>query len=304
MSDAALRRRDADRQIFVVGADGMLGSRLVTAFEHQGISVWGSTRNHSTAGGKRIYLDLASNVDHFALPFSGHGTAIICAAYTSIDQCQREPRATRRINVDNTVALARKFVEAGMFVIFPSSNTVFDGLTAFPGARDVPNPPHEYGRQKADAEEQLLRMGKSTAVIRFSKIIAPNMPLLSGWIRGLQSGEAVHPFSDAVMAPISAAFATELVRRVATYQHPGVTHASATDDISYASAAKYLATKMAADMNLIKPISCKNVRLSGFPDHTTLDTTELAELGLEAPLPTHALDQFFDLTFGGPAQAN
>jgi dTDP-4-dehydrorhamnose reductase len=304
MSDTAPRRSHADQQILVVGADGMMGRRLVTAFEREGKSVWGTTRNPMTVEGKRVYLDLASDVDHFEPPFLGAGTAILCAANTTIDQCQREPWATRRVNVDNTVALAKKFLEAGMFVIFPSSNTVFDGCSAFPTARDVPNPPHEYGRQKADAEKQLLRMGKSTAVIRFSKIIAPNMPLLSGWIRGLLSGEAVHPFSDAVMAPISAVFATELVCRVATYQHPGVTQASATHDISYASAAKYLATKIAADINLIKPISCKNVGLSGFPDHATLDTTELVKLGLEAPVPTRALDQFFDLTFGGPAQVS
>jgi len=288
----------ADRQAFVVGLDGMVGSRLAAAFEHRGIRVWGSTRNHPTTGGKRIYLDLADHVDHFVPPFSGAGTAILCAACTSIDQCQREPRATRLVNVDNTIALAEKFVDAGMFVILLSSNTVFDGFTAFPRPQDLPNPSHEYGRQKADAEKRLLGMGKNTAVVRFSKIIAPDMPLLSGWMRELRSGRSVHPFSDAVMAPISAAFATELICRVATSQHPGVIQASATDDISYAGAARYLAAKIAADMDLVKPISSKDAGRSGFPDHATLDTAELAELGLEAPPPTRALDQFLDLPSG------
>ncbi len=282
----------------------MLGSRLVTAFEHRGANVWGSTRNRAKVAGKRIYLDLAETVSAFAPPFSGNGTAIICAAQTSIDQCQRNPRETRRINVENTVALARQLADVGMFVVFLSSNSVFDGSTGFPRSGDLPNPQHEYGRQKADAEQGLLTMGTATAVIRFSKIVAPNMPLLRGWVRNLRSGEAIHPFYDAVMAPVSATFATELIYQVAVRKRPGITQASASDDISYADAANYLATCIAAGANLVNPSSCKNFGALAFPKHTTLDTKELAELGFEAPPPVRALDQFLDQTPDGSATEN
>jgi dTDP-4-dehydrorhamnose reductase len=292
MSDTTVRPSDADEQIFVVGADGMLGRRLVTAFAKQGRSVWESTRNPTTAAGKRVYLDLANDVDDFVPPFLGAGTAILCAANTSIDHCQREPQATRRINVDHTVALARNLIDAAMFVVFISSNTVFDGSAAFAGSGDKPNPQHEYGRQKADAEAQLLDMGKNAAVIRFGKIIAPGMPLLSGWIRDLRAGETVHAFSDAVMAPVSADFAAEVICRLDTYKRAGVTQASASEDITYANAARYLARVIAADVNLIRPVSSRKAGIPAVPEHTTLNTSELLQLGLEAPLPTNALDQF------------
>jgi dTDP-4-dehydrorhamnose reductase len=304
MSEGAPQQGQLDETIFVVGADGMLGSRLVTEFERRGTSVWGSTRNRTKVSGKCVYLDLADTVSGFAPPFSGYGTAIICAAQTSIDQCQREPLATRRINVENTVALARYLADIGMFVVFLSSNSVFDGSTRFPSSGDLPNPQHEYGRQKAEAEKQLLNMGTPTAVIRFSKIVAPDMPLLRGWVRNLRSGEAIHPFYDAVMAPISASFATDLVCQVAVRKRPGITQASASDDISYACAANYLAASIAADTNLVNPTSCKKVGALAFPNHTTLDTRELAELGFEAPPPVRALDQFLDQTPGGSAGAN
>jgi dTDP-4-dehydrorhamnose reductase len=269
----------------------MLGSRLATAFERQGKSVWGSTRNHTKLGGKRVFLDLAGDAGDFVPPFSGAGTAILCAAHTSIEQCQLEPLATRRINVENTLALARRLLDAGLFVVFLSSNAVFDGRTAFRRSGDKPNPQHEYGRQKAEAEAYLLDFGESTAVIRFSKVIAPDMPLLSGWVRSLRAGEPIHPFLDAVMAPVSASFATELILLVATEKRAGVIQASASKDISYAGAAAYLATRIAVDTSLVKPVSCANAGMPAFPDHTTLDTTALRQLGLEAPSPTHALDQ-------------
>ncbi len=292
MPNTAVRPAPASERIFVVGADGMLGSRLVAVFENQGKDVWGTTRNQAKVGGQRIHLDLADDVEHFAPPFQGCGTAILCAAQTSIAQCQRSPHATQRINVENTVAVARSLAESGMFVIFLSSNAVFDGVTEYARSDDSPNPQNEYGRQKAEAEARLLKLGDGIAVIRFSKIIAPDMALLSGWVRNLRAGEPVHPFSDAVMAPLSAAFATEVICRVETYRRAGVTQASASEDISYADVAAYLAMRIAADMNLVKPVSSKNAGVPTFPDHTTLDTTSLRELGLEAPLPARALDQF------------
>ena len=45
-------------------------------------------------------------------------------------------------------------------------------------------------------------------------------------------------------------------------------------------------------IGLIEPLSCKNADFPFFPEHTTLDARELKQLGLEAPSPTHALDQF------------
>jgi len=135
-------------------------------------------------------------------------------------------------------------------------------------------------------------MGKSTVAFRFGKIVAPDVPLVSGWTRDSRVGEVVHPFSDAVLASLSTAFATKVICRVDTYKRPGVTHASVSDDIAYTHAAKYLAAKVVADMRSSKLASCKNVSFPAFPDHTALDTTELEHLGIEAPSPAHVLDQF------------
>jgi dTDP-4-dehydrorhamnose reductase len=291
MAKDAVTSPEADQSILVVGADGMIGRRLVAALEHEGKSVWGSTRKQTQVTERKVFLDLAETVCEYPLPLAKIGTAILCAACTSIERCRLESTATRRINVENTVALSKRLVDEGIFVIFLSSNTVFDGQTAFPKATDRTNPQTEYGRQKAEAEEQLLSLGDRVAVVRFSKIIPPNMPLLTGWASDLSAGKIIRPFSDSVMAPVSVTFAVELLSRVLTHQLSGITQASASNDMSYEHAAKYIAAKLAADIRLIEPISHMQVGISVFPKHTTLDTARLSELGLEAPLPTHALDQ-------------
>ena len=283
--------RGGGRSVLVVGADGMLGRRLVTGLELGGRCVWASTRRRTRLGDREIFLDLAEPACEPQLPLNSIETAVLCAGATSMERCRLEPAATRRINVENTIALARRLVDAGVFVVFLSSNAVFDGQTAFPKAADRTNPQTEYGRQKAQAEEQLLRLGDGITVVRFSKIIPPDMPLISGWASDLRAGKVIHPFSDSVMAPVSSTFAVELLIRLVTRQLPGIVQASASNDMTYESAARYVAAKLTASVKLIEPISYTQMGISFVPKHTTLDASRLVEVQLEAPSPTHALDQ-------------
>lgn len=279
------------RSVLVVGADGMLGRRLVTELERGGRCVWASTRRRTRLGDREIFLDLAEPACGPQLPLDSIGTAVLCAAVTSMERCRLDPAATRRINVANTIALARRLVDAGVFVVFLSSNTVFDGQTAFPKSTDRTNPQTEYGRQKAQAEEQLLRLGDGIAVVRFSKVIPPDMPLIGGWASDLLVGKVIHPFSDSVMAPVSSTFAVELLIRLVTRRLSGIIQASASNDMTYESAARYVAAKLTASVKLIEPISHTQMGISIVPKHTTLDASRLVEVELEAPPPTHALDQ-------------
>jgi dTDP-4-dehydrorhamnose reductase len=277
------------QSVLVVGADGTIGRCLVETFERQGIAVWSTTRQQERVNEKRIFLDLAEPVGEQPLPQIT--TAILCAGVTSLERCRQEPALTRRINVENTVALARRLVDAGVFVIFPSSNTVFDGQTAFPKATDPTNPQIEYGRQKAEAEAQLLDLGKQIAIVRFSKIFPARMSLLMNWARDLRAGQIIHPFLDCVIAPVSLRLAIDVISRVSTQQLPNITQVSAINDISYEQVARHIATKLSLDIKLIQPISYRQAGIQICPRHTTLDTSRLAALGLDAPIPTDALDQ-------------
>ncbi|MBT4888554.1 MAG: sugar nucleotide-binding protein [Rhodospirillales bacterium] len=280
-----------DQSILVVGADGMIGRHLVAALELKGKQVWGSTRKKNQVAERQIFLDMAETICEGSLLPNKIGTAILCAAETSMERCRLDATATRRINVENTVALAKRLVDEGTFVIFLSSNTVFDGQVAVPKATDRTNPQTEYGRQKADAEERLLSLGGQVAVVRFSKIIPPDMPLITSWASDLSARKIIHPFSDSVMAPVSVTFAVELISRVLTHKRSGIIQASATGDMSYKDAAKYIALKLGVDIRLIEPISYLQAGIQFSPKYTTLDVTTLLELGFEAPSETHALDQ-------------
>ena len=44
--------------------------------------------------------------------------------------------------------------------------------------------------------------GLSIAILRLAKIVAPDMPLLRGWVAALRSGRPVRAFHDMTIAPV------------------------------------------------------------------------------------------------------
>ena len=276
-----------DKSMLVIGADGVLGSKLVASLQERREIVWSSTKSMAKAGGKSLYLNL-SDVRVVALP-SGIATAVLCAGITSVERCRADPVGTRVINVGNTVALARQLVDAGIFTIFLSTNMVFDGSKPFSKLTDATCPTTEYGRQKVDAENALLELGDLISVVRFSKIAFPQMPLLKNWAIDLIGNRTIHPFYDAVMAPLSVSFALETIYNIAARKFAGITQASANQDISYEQAAMHLADKLHADPKLVEPMSYREVGIAHMPSHTTLNVDRLRYLGLQSPSPLEAV---------------
>jgi dTDP-4-dehydrorhamnose reductase len=235
-------------------------------------------------------LDLVDAPDRWTFPDEHFDVAFLCAAVTSQLDCARDPERTHRINVAHTVELATRLVARGTFVVFVSTSLVFDGEIPYAGTLHPYNPQSIYGKQKAEAEQKLLALGTNVAVVRLSKVIGPSMPLIDGWKAALAARTPIHPFADRVLAPISLPFTVEVLHRVAQARRTGITHASASDEMTYAEAAGLVAAQMGADSSLIQPVEGVQTEHAFAPRFTTLDATSLRAVGLEAPRPERAFD--------------
>jgi len=114
-------------------------------------------------------------------------------------------------------------------------------------------------------------------VVRLTKVLNPRMPLIRGWIKSLQNGKIIQPFSDMVMAPLSLSFAVDVLKRVAVMRLSRITQVSAKEDVSYAQVARYLAQRLGVSIDLVQPISWRECDLSteAMPVFTTIDTARL-----------------------------
>jgi dTDP-4-dehydrorhamnose reductase len=211
---------------------------------------------------------------------------VLCAGITSLAACQDDPTGTRRVNVEGKSALVNQLLRGGAHIIYLSTSAVFDGSVAFSPVDAPQNPVTEYGRQHTELERRLQALGDSVSIIRFTKIIGPELPLLSGWVQSLKCGKLVNPYSDMVMAPIPVSFAVEVIDKAAESSINGIFHASGNYDVTYADAASFFAETLGADPDLVQPInSAKGGWDRGpLPSHSTLDNSRISsEFGIEQP---------------------
>jgi len=270
----------------VIGSDGSIGRALTEELRGAGKAVAETTRRRALPfSADRTFLDLNDDMSCWEPP-GDVAVAYLCAGVSSLERCRVVPRESARVNVDHTVALAERLVARGTFVVFPSTNLVFDGTRPHRRAEDPVCPRTEYGRQKADAERRLLALGESVAVVRLSKVLGPAVPLLSSWVLALRNNRVVHPFSDVVFSPVPLTFTVQLLRRIGELRLPGVVQISGTEDITYEQVARRAAERIGVCHRLVRPVTSNEagVCLEAVPSHTTLDTTRLrAELFVEPP---------------------
>lgn len=177
-------------------------------------------------------------------------------------------------------------LDAGTTVVFLSTNLVFDGTEPDMLASAPTNSQTAYGSQKAELERWLLDHASGNGrVARLTKVLGPENPLLSNWVRNLRAGEPVTAFADMIFAPISLEFTVNALAKGTDL--PPITHVSAASDISYADAARFLAQKLGADDSLVRITSAREELGPGsfIPAHTSLDAPE-------RPDPFEALAQF------------
>lgn len=292
-------------RVLVVGGEGQIGRALRARLTAEGVAVVATTRRREGASQGRVLLDLAADLRDWRPP-TGIALAYLCAAVTSLEQCRQDPAGTRRVNVEALGSIGEKLLAAGAFVVFPSTNLVFDGSVPRPAPSDPVCPTTEYGRQKADLERVLLASGRA-AVVRLTKVLSPQTRPLGEWREGLAEGKAIHPFADMVMAPVSLSFAAEVLLRVGRAEVAGITQVSAPQDITYEQAARQLARHFGVSPELVQPITTAQSgrTFEAVPRHTTLDTARLRdELGLQPPGAAEVLAGVFaQMAFSPPGEA-
>jgi len=190
----------------IIGADSFIGRHLLAAYRQVHADTLGTTRRPERSKIPGLaYLDL-EKPDFESLPLGkgAYQAAIIAAAVSKVDHCQRDPQATWRINVAGTLTLIEQLVRRGITPIFLSSDYVFDGTTPAGNLDDAPRCPNtEYGRQKAAVEHALAHVAGSL-VLRLSKVYGLNKgdgTFLDEIATHLESGQGYAAAHDQKFSP-------------------------------------------------------------------------------------------------------
>ena len=278
----------------IIGSDSMIGGALLKFMQRAGQPVIGTTRRPEQADESRLYLDLTEDAANWSSP-SPRPVAVVCAGITRVGACKRDPAGSRRVNVDGVMGLMRKLLDDGAFVIYLSSDHVFEGSKPYYREDEPASPVTEYGKQKAEVERLLGEWPDSVTIVRFTRILGPKDALFSGWIDALRREEPVHPFKDMHMAPVPLSCAISVLRLLVNKRAPGIFHVSGEQQVSYDEAARLCARVIGSDENLVEPILSAE---AGYPElvraHTTLSMERLKRaLGVTPPEVLWTLETAF-----------
>ena len=282
----------------VIGMNGTIGSALYSRLRSNGEAVKGTTqRQQSVLGRDIVYLNLLDPSSwRFEQPVD---VAYLCAGVCRMALCEEDPLGTANINIDATLALARKLSKNGTFLVYLSTNQVFSGNEAFAPAEADYNAQNEYGRQKARIEALLKAHCPALAIVRLTKVVEPDFPLIRHWIQQLTAEQPVRAFKDMMLAPVSLRQVVDILIKIGEKRQNGIYHVSGAEDISYYDLACYLAGQLARPLSLIESAHAAEggLQKTFLPRFTTLDCSSIiAAVGEKPPHYTEVIHECFGIS--------
>ena len=223
------------------GASGLLGWSVYQELNRRGFESIQYCQRPSDKGPLSSFRGL-SLVDEMQLSrelLDQWPDAIInCAAVSSPDSVNQDPRGAAKLNVDGAQKLAEISSHLGARFIHISSDMVFEGREEPYRSTDLPKPVSEYGNQKLEAEKKVLSAIDENVVVLRLTLINGNSPRANRSpheriFESIQKGQPLTLFDDEYRQPCSADNVASVV--VELLERPNLTglfHWAGTEVIS------------------------------------------------------------------------
>ena len=182
-------------KIWITGANGMLAGHFIQLLTQRKIDHVLTTKNQ---------LDILSRKSVSTFIQEQKPTHIInCAAYTQVDNAEKELARALETNLVGPIHLAALSDEYGIPLVHFSSDYVFDGKRALPFPEDHPHSPlNNYGYSKSEGEKALLERAKLGCVIRTSWLFGlSGKNFVDTMVKLMQEKETLRIVSDQVGRP-------------------------------------------------------------------------------------------------------
>jgi dTDP-4-dehydrorhamnose reductase len=150
-------------KVLVTGATGQLGQTIQQLF---GLQEGDVVFTHVSK--KELDITNKAQVDSF---FNQHkfNYCINCAAYTNVEQAEKTPESSYKVNAEGVKHLAEGCLKSKTTLIHISTDYVFDGEKNEPYTEeDLPNPINEYGKSKLLGEQYIQEVLSDYFIIRTS----------------------------------------------------------------------------------------------------------------------------------------
>lgn len=280
-------------QIMLTGASGLLGRAIYHILQKS--SEWqltGCAFNRLTDNLQKLDLTNLTAIDAFCDQLQP--TVIIhAAAERRPDVSQQDPTGTHRLNIEATERIARWAGAHRAFLIYISSDYVFDGTQPPYAVHAIPNPLSDYGASKLAGEKLTQRYAPDGLILR--------IPLLYGPVEWLGESPTTMIADEMLAAPgttplpidhwatrypththdVARVLASIVRHRLQDPHFHGIYHWSGNQAFTKYEMAKVFAPWLGFDPARLIPVTTPGEGAPR-PRNSHLDTSRLTTLGIAA----------------------
>jgi dTDP-4-dehydrorhamnose reductase len=274
-------------RILITGAAGMLAQAARAELE---------ARGHQVDALDRAALDITDAVAVERVVSEFRPDAVLQgAAYTRVDDAERDEPAAHLVNATATAHLARACRAVGARLIYPSTDYVFDGRATSPYTPDAPTAPlGAYGRSKL-AGEIAARGAGEWLVVRTSWLYgAGGKNFVDTILERARQGGALRVVADQRGAPT---WTGDLARVIATLlerQAPsGVYHATNRGETTWYGLAVEAVRLAGVDAAIAPVATTEFPRPAPRPAYSVLDCAATEAIVGEIPGWREGLTAYF-----------
>ncbi|MDO8603485.1 MAG: SDR family oxidoreductase [Candidatus Omnitrophota bacterium] len=266
-------------KLLIIGASGVLGSRLFNDAIKKKWNAMGTYCSHECAG--LSYLDVRDkNSLEKVFNLFKPEAVVMAGGITDVDLCTLKPKLAEDVNVKGTLNLVKKIKEYGAKLIYISTDYIFDGKNGPYKEDDKPNPVNIYGRTKLEAENIVRTRLKDYLIVRTCQLygaaeqkprtspqasyavnVVQNSNFAIKIIYNMRNNKKVYAADDLYSTPTYAGSLSEIIIKLIEKKAKGVYHGAGAEFINRYDYVNKIADIFGLDERLIQKVKLKDLEL-------------------------------------------
>ena len=250
-------------KFLITGSSGLVGQQVVKDLSEI-YEVFSCYNKSKPEYGNAVKMDLfnhemISNV----LSEKNPDIVIHLGAMTAVDLCETQQDNALKINSQATEILAKECSKINSFMVYVSTDYVFDGNTGMYEENDTTNPLGFYGKSKLLGEKSIQNFSSNWCIARTSTPFGlhPTKKSFPIWvIENLQKQKQIDVLTDQFTSPTYVPSLSRMLIEISERHLTGIIHVAGASKISRYEMASLVSDKLGLDGKLLREISINDIK--------------------------------------------
>ena len=247
----------------VTGSAGLIGHQVVKDLSetHEVFSCYNKSKPEFGIPTKMDLLnhEMISNV----LSEKNPDIVIHLGAMTAVDLCDTQQDNALKINSQATEILAKECSKINSFMVYVSTDYVFNGNSGLYKENAVTNPLGFYGKSKLLGEKSIQNFSSNWCIARTSTPFGlhPTKKSFPIWvIENLQKQKQIDVLTDQFTSPTYVPSLSRMLIEISERHLTGIIHVAGASKISRYEMASLVSDKLGLDGKLLREISINDIK--------------------------------------------